>query len=222
MAAASYFNPEQHLVFHTDKNGQMMSGGYKINNALFEQNIPLFSKWSGDGGRTTGTGSGSSEDGINKYKSDNNDNGGVSANIIPAKFSDLFHDLAVPAGLFVMPPLFTARKYMLEQTDDEITEHKKSHEHSGHDDDGNANSEDDDEDDDSNANSEDEVENTGRPHKFAPVDIFDKLIALVTPTERIKLDKKTRKHRPLQVSKQNKGNSIKTKRSRPSRRNKNK
>ena len=213
MAATSYFNPEQHLVFHTDKNGQMMSGGYKINNALFEQNIPLFSKWSGDGGRTTGTGS---EDGINKYKSDDNDNGGVSANIIPAKFSDLFRDLAVPAGLFVMPPLFTARKYMLEQeqTDDEITEHKKSHEHSGHDDDN--------DDDDSNDNSDDEVENTGRPHKFAPVDIFDKLIALVTPTERIKLDKKTRKHRPLQVSKQNKGNSIKTKRSRPSRRNKNK
>ena len=212
MAATSYFNPEQHLVFHTDKNGQMMSGGYKINNALFEQNIPLFSKWSGDGGS-------GSEDGINKYKSDNNDNGGVSANIIPAKFSDLFRDLAVPAGLFVMPPLFSARKYMLEQTDDEITKHKKSHEHSGNDDDRNSDS---DYDDDSNANSEDEVENTSRPHKFAPVDIFDKLIALVTPTERIKLDKKTRKHRPLHVSRQNKGNSIKTKRSRPSRRNKNK
>lgn len=190
MPTTSYFNPDKHLVFQKDKNGQMMSGGYKINNTLFEQNIPLFSKW--NGGSMSGGDDG--EKNGNNYKSDN---GGISANIIPSKFSDLFRDLAVPAGLFIMPPLFSARKYMLEQTDDDKLENKKiSHEHSGSD-------------------SDDSEEDALHGHKFAPVDIFDKLIALVTPTERIKLDNKTRKHR----TSSSKNNGVKHKRSKPSRRN---
>jgi len=203
MATTSYFNPEEHLVFHTDKNGQMMSGGYKINNALFEQNIPLFSKWSGGG---NGTGGSNDEEGSNNYK---NDNSGVSANIIPSKFSDLFLDLAVPAGLFVMPPLFSTRKYMVEQSDDDKPNNKNiTHEHSGSDNNS-----------DSDHNEYNESDEDAIPtHKFAPVDIFDKLIALVTPTERIKLDKKTRKHR-TRNSLQNKKDGLKTKRSKPSRRN---
>jgi len=192
MPTTSYFNPDQHLVFQKDKNGQMMSGGYKINNALFEQNIPLFSKWSGgSGGGTAGASAGG-------------DNDGVSANIIPEKFSDLFRDLAVPAGLFIMPPLFSSRKYMLEKSDEDKNENKTvSHEYSDSDD----------------ANTDDDGEEHAVPrHKFAPVDLFDKLIALVTPTERIKLDNKTRKHRPRSSS-QNKKEGI-TKRSKPSRSNK--
>lgn len=189
MPTTSYFNPDQHLVFQKDKNGQMMSGGYKINNALFEQNIPLFSKWSG-GGSGSGSGAGG-------------DNDGVSANIIPEKFSDLFRDLAVPAGLFIMPPLFSSRKYMLEKSDEDKNENKTvSHEYSDSDD----------------ANSDDDEEHALHRHKFAPVDLFDKLIALVTPTERIKLDNKTRKHRPRSSS-QNKKEGI-TKRRKPSRSNK--
>lgn len=177
-----------------------MSGGYKINNALFEQNIPLFSKWTGDGG-----GHGEYD---NNYKYDNC---GVSANIIPSKFSDLFRDLAVPAGLFVMPPLFSTRKYMVEESDINNSNNKNIIQRNS------------DSDKESDKDSEDEYSDEDdaiSTHNFAPVDIFDKLISLVTPTERIKIDKKTRKHRIPMVSAQNKKNGLKTKRTKLSRRNK--
>jgi hypothetical protein len=174
-AISSYFNPDQHLVFHKDKNGQMMSGGYQINNLLFENKVPLFVKMGGGGG---GSGSGESR---------------VSANIIPEKFSDLFKDLAVPAGLFMMPPLFSARNYSYEESlDDDVSKSVKSG-------DGDSDSEGHDSDSDSdfyeeNRSHRDRHHHT-HPHRFAPVDIFDKLLALVAPSDRIKIDKKTRKSR---------------------------
>ena len=173
-SVSSYFNPDQHLVFHKDKNGQMMSGGYQINNLLFENKVPLFAKMSG-GGSGSGSGSGSGKD-----------DSRISAHIIPEKFSDLFKDLAIPAGLFMMPPLFSARNYGYEEPlDDDDTKSVKSR------------------DGDSEIGSDSDSDNdfydeTGSSlkHRFAPVDIFDKLLALVAPSDRIKLDKKTRKSRP--------------------------
>ncbi len=178
-AISSYFNPDQHLVFHKDKNGQMMSGGYQINNLLFENKVPLFVKMGGGG-------SGESR---------------VSANIIPEKFSDLFKDLAVPAGLFMMPPLFSARNYSYEESlDDDVSKSVKSG-------DGDSDSEGHDSDSDSDSDSDFYEENRSHrdrhhhphphPHRFAPVDIFDKLLALVAPSDRIKIDKKTRKSRHI-------------------------
>ena len=166
-SVSSYFNPDQHLVFHKDKNGQMMSGGYQINNLLFENKVPLFAKMSGGG-----SGSG-------------RDDSRISAHIIPEKFSDLFKDLAIPAGLFMMPPLFSARNYGYEESlDDNDAKSVKS---------GDGDSEGHDSDSDN-----DFYDETGGSlkHRFAPVDIFDKLLALVAPSDRIKLDKKTRKSRP--------------------------
>jgi hypothetical protein len=176
-AISSYFNPDQHLVFHKDKNGQMMSGGYQINNLLFENKVPLFVKMGGGG-----SGGGESR---------------VSANIIPEKFSDLFKDLAVPAGLFMMPPLFSARNYSYEESlDDDASKSVKSG-----DDDGEGHDSDSDSDSDfydENRSHRDRHHHPHphpHPHRFAPVDIFDKLLALVAPSDRIKIDKKTRKSR---------------------------
>ena len=172
-AISSYFNPDQHLVFHKDKNGQMMSGGYQINNLLFENKVPLFVKMGGGG---SGSGSGESR---------------VSANIIPEKFSDLFKDLAVPAGLFMMPPLFSARNYSYEESlDDDVSKSVKSG-----DGDGEGHDSDSDSDFYDENRSHRDRHHRPRPHRFAPVDIFDKLLALVAPSDRIKIDKKTRKSR---------------------------
>lgn len=176
-SVSSYFNPDQHLVFHKDKNGQMMSGGYQINNLLFENKVPLFVKMGGGGG--------------------GGDESRISANIIPEKFSDLFKDLAVPAGLFMMPPLFSARNYSYEESlDDDASKSVKS---------GDGDGEGHDSDSDSDSDSDFYEENRSHrdrdrhhhphPHRVAPVDIFDKLLALVAPSDRIKIDKKTRKSR---------------------------
>ncbi len=170
-AISSYFNPDQHLVFHKDKNGQMMSGGYQINNLLFENKVPLFAKMGGG----SGSGSGDSR---------------ISANIIPEKFSDLFKDLAIPAGLFMMPPLFSARNYSYEDSldDDDVHVSKSVKSSEGHDSDSDSDS-----DSESDFYEENRNHRHHHPHRFAPVDVFDKLLALVAPSDRIKLDKKTRK-----------------------------
>ena len=174
-SVSSYFNPDQHLVFHKDKNGQMISGGYQINNLLFENKVPLFAKMSGGG---SGSGSGSGSGG---------DDSRISAHIIPEKFSDLFKDLAIPAGLFMMPPLFSARNYGYEESlDDDDTKSVKSR----------ASDSEIGSDSDSDNDFYDETGSSSSKHRFAPVDIFDKLLALVAPSDRIKLDKKTRKSRP--------------------------
>ena len=37
-----FFNPAEHLVFHQDKEGNMIGGGYKVNNMLYQHKMPLF------------------------------------------------------------------------------------------------------------------------------------------------------------------------------------
>jgi hypothetical protein len=149
-----------------------MSGGYQISNLLFENKVPLFAKVGGSG------------------NDDRNSDNNITANFIPEKFSDLFRDLAVPAGLFMMPPLYSTRKYAYEPLDDEP---KNSNEN-----DADSNYDDDESDHESDHDTLHE-----HPTKFAPTDIFDKLLALVTPSERIKHDHKTRGRHP-KISNKNK------------------
>jgi hypothetical protein len=175
MSRLQYFNPEHDLVFHKNKEGQLMSGGYQISNLLFENKVPLFAKVGGSG----------SDD----RNSDNN----ITAKFIPEKFSDLFRDLAVPAGLFMMPPLYSTRKYAYEPRDDEP---KNSNEN-----DADSNSHDKSDDESDHESDHDTLHE--HPTKFAPTDIFDKLLALVTPSERIKHDHKTRGRHP-KISNKNK------------------
>ena len=60
---SQYFNPEQHLVFHQDKEGNMIGGGYQVNNLLYQHKMPLFVSLDDAGaGRQTGGGSGGSCD----------------------------------------------------------------------------------------------------------------------------------------------------------------
>ena len=42
MKISEYFNPHKHLVFHQDKEGYMIGGGYQINNLLYQHKMPLF------------------------------------------------------------------------------------------------------------------------------------------------------------------------------------
>jgi hypothetical protein len=106
---------------------------------------------------------------------------------IPEKFSDLFQDLAVPAGLFMMPALFRPRNYAFEVNEDSSIMKNKSHKSDGDTDSDNDNDNDNDSDNDS--------ENTREYTKQVPSDIFDTLLSLVTPNERIHHDVKTRRRR---------------------------
>ena len=165
-----FFNPSEHLVFHQDKQGNMIGGGYQVNNMLYQHKMPLFvSPRTGGGG-----GIGDRDNGENPH-------------FIPEKFSDLFRDLAVPAGLFMMPSLFRPRNYAtcVPNTDIDIdtdTEPKVA-----------AESDDDDDSDDE----------TDR-RKPVPNDIFDTLLSLVTPSERIQHDVKTRRNNGVGSKKEKK------------------
>lgn len=167
---SAYFHPDQHLVFHQDKDGQMMSGGYKISNLMFKINTPLFVSMSG-GHRNQ------------------SESGEETATVIPEKFSDLFKDLAVPAGLFMMPPLFKPRNYAFEAPDEPLVKHSKPVSATDTEDKSGSDS---DSDSDSDESDTDTRESGSR---VAPVDIFDRLLALVEPAERIKHDNKTRRNR---------------------------
>jgi len=227
--STQFFNPDQHLVFHSDKNGQMMSGGYAIQNLLFEKKVPLFAKWSGGG-----SSSGSSINSKRKHANGDDAEHDVAVNIIPDKFSDLFKDLAVPAGLFMMPPLFRPRNYMYkaESDDDDDKDNdkdkdkdndahrssttseskqRKKHKHKHHNNDNdkdhydmslrgsdkdNTSSDDSHSGSDSGSDSDAADESKKKPYfRAISSDMFDKLISLVSPTDRIKVDKRTRKHR---------------------------
>lgn len=171
---SQYFNPDQHLVLHQDKEGNMIGGGYQVNNLLYQHKMPLFVSLDDAGGgvgRQTG-GSGG------------NRGGGGDDHFIPEKFSDLFKDLAVPAGLFMMPALFRPRNYAFEVPDMDA-DSAKSHKERDTDD------TDTDSDTDSDSDSDDEHHKT----RMVPNDIFDMLLSLVTPTERIQHDVKTRRQR---------------------------
>lgn len=183
MKVGNYFNPDQHLTFHQDKQGNMIGGGYQVNNLLYQNKTPLFVAFGDnhDGQYLTGGGGGG---GSRPHTGDESEN----RHFIPEKFSDLFRDLAVPAGLFVMPPQFKPRNYAFEVPDQPDTETSAKPKRDG-----------DDADTDSDTDSDDE----GRT-KTVPNDIFDKLLSLVTPTERIQHDVKTRRRRLRETVNDNK------------------
>jgi hypothetical protein len=161
---SQYFNPDQHLVLHQDKEGNMIGGGYQVNNLLYQHKMPLFVSL--DDGRQIGGARGSG-------------NGSCDEHFIPEKFSDLFKDLAVPAGLFMMPALFRPRNYAFEvpEADMDAKPHKDKDTEN--------------DDTDTDTDSDDEHHKT----KTVPNDIFDTLLSLVTPSERIQHDVKTRRQR---------------------------
>jgi hypothetical protein len=166
---SQYFNPDQHLVLHQDKEGNMIGGGYQVNNLLYQHKMPLFVSLD-DAGSARQTGGGG--------------NGSCDEHFIPEKFSDLFKDLAVPAGLFMMPALFRPRNYAFEVPEADMD--AKPHNDKDKD-----TENDETESDDTDTDSHDEHHKT----KTVPNDIFDTLLSLVTPSERIQHDVKTRRQR---------------------------
>lgn len=153
----------------------MIGGGYQVNNMLYQHKMPLFvSPMTGGGG-----GIGDRDNGENPH-------------FIPEKFSDLFRDLAVPAGLFMMPSLFRPRNYAtcVPDTDtDTDTEPKVA------------------------AEADDDSDDETDRRKPVPNDIFDTLLSLVTPSERIQHDVKTRRNNGV-GSKKEKKRQNKTRRTR--------
>ena len=174
MKMSEYFNPDQHLTLHQDKEGNMIGGGYQVNNLLYQRKMPLFVSLGNSGGQ--GAMSGGAGAGAGSDECENR-------HFIPEKFSDLFRDLAVPAGLFMMPPQFRPRNYAFEVPEEDAVREKKH----------------DDGDSSSSSDSDDEGRDSIR-RKTVPTDIFDTLLALVTPTERIHHDIKTRRQRQQQQS----------------------
>lgn len=166
---SEYFNPSQHLAIYQDKNGHMIGGGYQVNNLLYQHKMPLFVSL-GDDEMMSGGGGIRDDD---------------TSHFIPEKFSDLFRDLAVPAGLFMMPAMFRAKQYSVNvpETSNE-DEHYSTHKHLD-DRDGDRDGDRDD--------SESDDETTGR--RPVPNDIFDTLLSMVTPSERIQHDVKTRRYK---------------------------
>ncbi len=159
-----YFNPSTHLVYLTNKNGEMMSGGYTVQNTLFENNIPLYL-----------TGGDMSHDSRDR-----------SGNI--SQFSDLFTDLAVPAGLFIMPPLYKPRMIQCTYTNTSTLKHGGKNEDEDDDNNGDNNG-----DDDSNNGSNDEQH--GGTSQVINESLYDKLLSLVSPDKRIMHDITTRRRK---------------------------
>lgn len=175
-SVSQYFNPDQHLVLHQDKEGNMIGGGYQVNNLLYQHKMPLFVSLD-ERERQRGGGSGCGDD----------------DHFIPEKFSDLFRDLAVPAGLFMMPALFKPRNYAFEVPEQPEAEAKaeKRHDAAGAETDDDTDTDDDDTD----------------KRKLVPTDIFDRLLELVTPSERLQHDVKTRRQRHRRPLKEINNNS---------------
>jgi hypothetical protein len=185
-----YINPDQHLTLHQDKDGNMIGGGYQVNNLLYQHKMPLFVSLDDiESQRGGGAGSGAVQDDDNHF--------------IPEKFSDLFRDLAVPAGLFMMPALFRPRNYAFEVPEAEAEAEPKT-ETKPHDDT-------DTDTDTSDSGCDDDADR----RKPVPKDIFDRLLELVTPSERVQHDVKTRRQRPnSKESRSNKKKSNTTKKAR--------
>ena len=174
--SGQFFNPAEHLVFHQDKEGNMIGGGYKVNNMLYQHKVPLFVSY--NEASMTGGGSGGGDDTAN----------GENKHFIPEKFSDLFRDLAVPAGLFMMPSLFRPRTYATCLPDADADTEPKAESGAGAD-------------SDSDSDESDDETNRRRP---VPDDIFDTLLSLVAPKERIQHDVKTRRNKGGDVKKEKK------------------
>ena len=147
----------------------MIGGGYQVNNLLYQQKRPLFVSLEEQTGGGAGGGNGGS-------------GGSSEPHFIPEKFSDLFRDLAVPVGLFMMPPMFRPRNYAFEVPEEESS--------SSDDEDRDGDRDDDDRDHDrDHAHKKKDYKST----KHAPNDIFDTLLSLVESKERIQHDVKTRR-----------------------------
>jgi hypothetical protein len=172
-SVTQYFNPDQHLVLHQDNDGNMIGGGYQVNNLLYQHKMPLFVSLD-ESERQNGGGGG----------------GGNNDHFIPEKFSDLFRDLAVPAGLFMMPALFKPRNYAFEVPEQEDKRDDAERDTNG--------------DRDTNADSDSDSDDQRR--KPVPKDIFDRLLELVSPSERIQHDVKTRRRRPREQQQQHSNN----------------
>ncbi len=123
-----------------------------------------------------GSGSGGHDDGENPH-------------FIPEKFSDLFRDLAVPAGLFMMPALFRPRNYAASVREEDTEPKAEDAEAEAR---AKAEAE-----SDIESDSDDETDR----RKPVPNDIFDTLLSLVTPSERIQHDVKTRRRKSGDVKK---------------------
>jgi hypothetical protein len=179
-SVSQYFNPDQHLVLHQDKDGNMIGGGYQVNNLLYQHKMPLFVSLDERERQRGGGGSGCG--------------GGDDDHFIPEKFSDLFRDLAVPAGLFMMPALFKPRNYAFEVPEQPEAEAKAEKRH-----------------DAAGAETDDDTDNETDTdkRKLVPTDIFDRLLELVTPSERLQHDVKTRRQRQRRPSKETNNNSKK-------------
>lgn len=143
----------------------MIGGGYRVNNLLYQHKMPLFVSV-GAGAQSGGGGDGDGDR-------------DTAAHFIPDKFSDLFRDLAVPAGLFMMPAMFRPRNYAFEVPEAEAeVEVEKSRHEAGE-----------------SSDSSDDDESDYKTTKHAPNDIFDTLLSLVEAKERIHHDVKTRRNR---------------------------
>jgi hypothetical protein len=162
------------LTFHQDKEVNMIGGGYQVNNLLYQHKTPLFVSLGDGGGSQSMTGGGGSGaiGGDGRDESENR-------HFIPEKFSDLFRDLAVPAGLFMMPAQFKPRNYAFEVPYRDTDTNTKG--------------------DGDDTDTDDEG-----CTKTVPNDIFDTLLSLVTPTERIQHDVKTRRKRQSSLPDENK------------------
>ena len=181
MKISEYFNPEQHLTLHQDKEGNMIGGGYQVNNLLYQRKMPLFVSLGNSGGQ--GAMSGGAGAGAGSDECENR-------HFIPEKFSDLFRDLAVPAGLFMMPPQFRPRNYAFDVPEEDATPSSREKKHGDGDRDGDGDGE-----SSSDSSSSDDEGSESNRRKTVPTDIFDTLLALVTPTDRIQHDVKTRRQR---------------------------
>lgn len=181
MKISEYFNPEQHLTLHQDKEGNMIGGGYQVNNLLYQRKMPLFVSLGNSGGGQGAMSGGAGAGAGGGTGSDDCEN----RHFIPEKFSDLFRDLAVPAGLFMMPPQFRPRNYAFDVPDEDATIPREK-KHGDGDGDGESSS---------SSDSSDDEDSESNRRKTVPTDIFDTLLALVTPTERIQHDVKTRRQR---------------------------
>lgn len=157
-----------------------MGGGYRVNNLLYQHKMPLFVSVGDGAGAGSQTGGGDRD---------------AAAHFIPEKFSDLFRDLAVPAGLFMMPAMFRPRNYAFEVPEEEAeadteagAEEKKSR-------DTDTDTDTDTDRDNDSSDNDDTERNDYKTTKHAPNDIFDTLLSLVEAKERIQHDVKTRRRR---------------------------
>lgn len=155
----------------------MIGGGYKVNNMLYQHKMPLFVSYN-EASMTGGGGSGSGDDTAS----------GENKHFIPEKFSDLFRDLAVPAGLFMMPSLFRPRNYATSLPDAGEAAEADTHTEAEA---------------EADTDSDDSDDETYR-RKPVPNDIFDTLLSLVAPKERIQHDVKTRRNKGGDVKKEKK------------------